>query len=130
MQFKMRIQEHAFTLRLQTDMNGRAIVQKVLWAYIPCIEAFKYCRPVISIDATHTYGKYSHKLLIATSMDGCNHIVPLAFVLVYEELLDSWAWFLYHLRIDIIGQRDEQICIISYRHSGILAAARYPEVGL
>ncbi len=60
----------------------------------PCIAAFQSCRPVISIDGTHLYGKYKHKLLIATSVDSDNHIMPLAFALVYEESFDSWSWFL------------------------------------
>ncbi|GAV64576.1 hypothetical protein CFOL_v3_08094, partial [Cephalotus follicularis] len=29
-----------------------------------CIEAFKYCRSVICIDATHLYQKYKGKLLV------------------------------------------------------------------
>ena len=28
------------------------------YAFAPCIAAFKYCKPVISIDETHLYGKY------------------------------------------------------------------------
>ncbi|XP_020253784.1 uncharacterized protein LOC109830832 [Asparagus officinalis] len=30
----------------------------VFWAFGPCIEGFQYCRPLLSIDGTHLYGKY------------------------------------------------------------------------
>ena len=37
---------------------GTMLLHYVFWAFVPCIAAFRYCRPVISIDGTHLYGKY------------------------------------------------------------------------
>ena len=37
----------------------------VFWAFKSCIDGFQTCRPVISVDGTHMYGKYEIKLLIA-----------------------------------------------------------------
>ena len=39
--------------------------KSVFWAFRPYIVGFKKCRLVISIDATHLYGKYKGKLMIA-----------------------------------------------------------------
>ncbi|XP_049364181.1 uncharacterized protein LOC125828916 [Solanum verrucosum] len=54
----------------------------VLWTFKPCIDGFVFCRPVISIDGTHVYGKYDMKLLIAIATDGNDSILPLAFAIV------------------------------------------------
>jgi hypothetical protein len=57
---------------------------RVFWAFGLCIAGFVHCRPVISIDATHLYGKYQEKLLIAMTQDANNEIYPFAFV-------DRWS---------------------------------------
>ena len=44
---------------------------------------------MISIDATHLYGKYKGKLLIAMAIDGNNEIYPLAFAVVESESTES-----------------------------------------
>ena len=48
-----------------------------------------YCRPVISIDATHLNGKYKGKLMIAMAIDANNEIYPLAFAVVEKESKDT-----------------------------------------
>ncbi|XP_070037029.1 uncharacterized protein [Nicotiana tomentosiformis] len=40
------------------------IFRCVFWAFKLAIDSFVHCRPVISIDETHVYGKYNIKLLI------------------------------------------------------------------
>ena len=40
------------------DEFGDTILRYVFWAFAPCIEGFRHCKPVISIDGTHLYGKY------------------------------------------------------------------------
>ncbi|XP_075649901.1 uncharacterized protein LOC142620415 [Castanea sativa] len=35
--------------------ENSALLRYVYWAFAPCIAAFQYCRPVISIDGTHLY---------------------------------------------------------------------------
>ncbi|XP_070057760.1 uncharacterized protein [Nicotiana tomentosiformis] len=45
------------------------IFNYVFWAFKPAIDGFSHCRPVISIDGTHVYGKYDIKLLITIAVD-------------------------------------------------------------
>ena len=63
--------------------------QRVLWAFKASIEGFANCRPVLSIDGTHLYGKYKGTLLIAMGCDGNNQLFPLAFAITEGENIDS-----------------------------------------
>ena len=93
----------------------------VFWAFKPCIDGFQTCRPVISIDGTHMYGKYEIKLLIAVGVDGNDNILPLAFGIVDKESKEAWKWFFRKLSAHVIKDR-EDICIISDRAKGILTS--------
>jgi len=97
----------------------------VFWAFKPCIDAFRHLKPMIQIDGTFLYGKYSHKLLIATGQDGNLKVVPLAFAIVEEEKRESWSFFLTMLRRHVVKER--QVCMISDRHGGILSAVANDE---
>ena len=44
-----------------------AVFGQMFWAFGPSIEGFQHCKPLISIDATHLYGKYTGKLLSGKS---------------------------------------------------------------
>uniref|UniRef100_A0A2N9EWY4 SWIM-type domain-containing protein n=1 Tax=Fagus sylvatica TaxID=28930 RepID=A0A2N9EWY4_FAGSY len=81
---------------------------------------FQHCRPVISIDGTHLYGRYEGKLLIAMATEANNEIYPLAFAVVESENGDSWSWFLDCIRKHVTSRK--HLCIISDRHGGILHA--------
>ena len=83
------------------------------------LKGFKHCRPVISIYATHLYGKYKGKLLIAMATDASNEVYPLAFVVVESESKETWGWLLACLK-QIVTDRTN-LCINSDRHSGIKA---------
>ena len=61
----------------------------VFWGFGSCIEGFKHCRLVISIDATHLYGKYKGKLLIAMATNGNNEVYSLAFTIVESESMET-----------------------------------------
>nr|KAJ0225671.1 hypothetical protein LSAT_V11C100032430 [Lactuca sativa] len=77
----------------------------VFWAFSPSINGFKYCRPVISIDAAHLYDKYKGKMMIAMG--------------VMNESYSSWHWFLNHVKKNVVKEQ-EGICLISDCHSRIL----------
>ena len=79
-------------------MPGTCTFNCAFSAFGPCIEGFKYCRLVISIDATHLYGKYKGKLLIAMATDANNEVYPLAFAVVESESKETWGWFLACLK--------------------------------
>ncbi|XP_015960780.1 uncharacterized protein LOC107484751 [Arachis duranensis] len=63
---------------------------RLFWTFPPCIEAFRHCKPLISIDGTHLYGKYGGTLLVAIAQDGNSNILPVAFTLVKGENAESW----------------------------------------
>ncbi|XP_070028877.1 uncharacterized protein [Nicotiana sylvestris] len=88
---------------------------------LSAIDGFSHCRPVISIDRTHAYGKYDIKLLIAVAVDANGQIFPLAFAVCANESTETWTLFLNHLKEHVVKQ-PSGICLISDRHSGILSS--------
>ncbi|XP_030940217.1 uncharacterized protein LOC115965170 [Quercus lobata] len=111
-----------------TDEDDIVLLHYVFWSFGPCISGFKYCKPVISIDGTHLYGKYQGKLLVVMATDANNKVFSLAFAVVDCESGSSWRWFLQCLR-ETIGHviPNEGVCIISDRHLGIKnAIANWP----
>uniref|UniRef100_K3XRS8 MULE transposase domain-containing protein n=1 Tax=Setaria italica TaxID=4555 RepID=K3XRS8_SETIT len=103
--------------------DGRQIFFRTFWCFPQCVEAFRHCRPIFSIDGTFLIGKYRGTLLIAISYDANNNLVPLAFALVERENNDNWGWFLRLVRLHVVGPGRE-VGIISDRHQGILNAVR------
>ncbi|KAL0375425.1 UNVERIFIED_CONTAM: hypothetical protein Sradi_3458200 [Sesamum radiatum] len=103
--------------------TGAHVIGYVFWAFAPCIEGFQFCRNVISVDGTHLYTKYRHKMLIAAAMDGNQQVLPLAFAIVDDESTSSWKWFLTLLSRHVIRGR-RGVCLISDRHPGIIKAVR------
>ncbi|XP_025704046.1 uncharacterized protein [Arachis hypogaea] len=77
---------------------------RLFWTFPPCVEAFKHCMPLISIDSMHLYGKYGGTLLLAIAQDENSNILPVAFAL-------------------------EGILVISDRHNDIKAALEVPDSG-
>lgn len=105
-----------------TDIGGGPrFFDYVFWVFGPCIEAFKHMTKVLSVDGTHLRGPYRGKLLVASSSDANNRVLPMAFALVDEESVRSWGWFLDCIRMHIIGNT-HGICLISDRHAGLLSA--------
>ena len=67
------------------------ILKRVFWAYKPSIDSLKFSKPVLQIDGTFLYGKYKHTLLVATTIDGDNSVLPVAYAIVESENKDSWG---------------------------------------
>ena len=101
---------------------GTCTFKSIFWAFRPCIVGFKKCRPVICINATHLYGKYKGKLMIAMTTDANIKIYPLAFAIVESESTETWGWFLACIRRYVTDW--SKLCIISDRHPGIQAIFR------
>jgi hypothetical protein len=74
-------------------IDGRQIFFCAFWCFPQCVDAFRHCRPIFSIDGTFLLGKYQSTLLIAISVVANNKLVPLAFALVEKENKDSWGAF-------------------------------------
>ncbi|XP_072064339.1 uncharacterized protein [Arachis hypogaea] len=84
----------------------------LFWTFSPCIEAFRHCKSLVSIDSTHLYGKYGGTLLLAIAQDGNSNILPIVFALVEGENAELWkVFFIYD------------------RHNGIKAALEAPDGG-
>ncbi|XP_015964971.1 uncharacterized protein LOC107488713 [Arachis duranensis] len=62
--------------------ESQAYFHRLFWTFPPCIEAFRHCKPLVSIDGTHLYGKYGGTLLVVIAQDGNSNILPVAFALV------------------------------------------------
>ncbi|KAK4383640.1 hypothetical protein Sango_2755400 [Sesamum angolense] len=60
-------------------------------------------------------------MLIATTMDGNQQVLPLAFAIIDEETYASWKWFLQQLSRHVIRGR-RGMCLISDRHDGLIKA--------
>ena len=107
----------------KVQIAGRDVFSRAFWTFPQCIEAFKHCRPVLSIDGTFLTGKYKGTLLIAIANDSENRLLPLAFALVNKEETSTWSWFLDRVRRVVVGH-GRDICVISDRHAGILNAVQ------
>lgn len=94
-----------------TSSPGVEKFKRVFWAFGPSIEGFRYCRPVICVDATHLYGKYCGKLMIAVAIDGNGQLLPLAFAITEGESNDTWAWLMACIREKVTNR--EGLCVIS-----------------
>ncbi|XP_042466247.1 uncharacterized protein LOC122048789 [Zingiber officinale] len=104
---------HTNVYHISLQLCNRQILE-VLYV----IDSIEFTKPVIQIDGTFLYGKYKHSLLIATTIDGDNSMIPLAYALVESENVDSWGWFMALLRTHVV--RCDGICVISDRHIGIM----------
>ncbi|KAF1890376.1 hypothetical protein Lal_00013630 [Lupinus albus] len=68
---------------------SNVILDRVFWAFKPCIEGFAYCKPILQVNMTFLTGKYSGTLLIASSQDGNRHIFPVVFAIVEGETKEA-----------------------------------------
>ena len=56
------------------------------------IQAFKHCRPVLSVDGTFLTGMHKGQVLTCIGVDANNKVVPIAFAFVESENAESWLW--------------------------------------
>ncbi|XP_057723973.1 uncharacterized protein LOC130939925 [Arachis stenosperma] len=107
--------------------ESQAYFHRLFWTFPLCIEAFRHCKPLFSIDGTHLYGKYGGTLLVMIAQDRNSNILPVAFALVEGENAESWSFFLSHPRQHVTPQPG--LLVISDRHNGIKAALEAPHGG-
>ncbi|XP_019459908.1 PREDICTED: uncharacterized protein LOC109359666 [Lupinus angustifolius] len=93
---------------------GRFILDRVFWAFKPCIDGFAYCKPIIQVDGTFLTGKYIGTLLIASSQDGNKrtHVTPQPNLCIIS---DRGGGLLTALRSEFTGWSSEQ-SIYCIRH--------------
>ncbi|GFZ08227.1 serine/threonine-protein phosphatase 7 long form-like protein [Actinidia rufa] len=109
---------------LNLDIMGVRALDRIFWAFRPCIEGFKHCPPVIGVDGTFLYGRYTGVLLIATARTVMNNIFPLAFALVESENYRDWSWFIHNVR-HLIVPGQEGVTLISDRHAAIMSVVKH-----
>jgi hypothetical protein len=96
-------------------------------AFSPCIAAWPYLRPVLTIDTGFLSGWYASKLFTACGYDA-EQLLPLAFVVIAgEESVANWGWFMQWVRKDVVGPN--KITVISYQHLGIRAVFERSDFG-
>ncbi|XP_015953083.1 uncharacterized protein LOC107477552 [Arachis duranensis] len=93
---------------------------QVFWSFPSCVQAFRHCKLLVSVDGIHLYGKYADTLLMGIAQDGNNNILPVAFALAERENTDSWYFFLTNLRRHVATRPG--VLLISDRHAAIKAA--------
>ncbi|XP_016164203.1 uncharacterized protein LOC107606680 [Arachis ipaensis] len=122
-----------FVLRVKPFYDGHLLVcdysmfDKVFWSFPSCVKAFKNCKPFVSVDGMHLYGRYGGVLLIAVAQDGNNNILPIAFAIVESESTESWSFFLTNLRHHVTPQNG--LLVISDRSQAIKAALSADDSG-
>ena len=64
---------------------NKRVLQRAFFAFGPCVNAFRHCRPILCVDGTFLTGKYKGQILTAIAMDGNNQVLPVAFAFVESE---------------------------------------------
>jgi hypothetical protein len=84
-------------------LEGRQYFLHVFWTFGQCMEAFKYCCDVLSIDVMFLMGKYEGTMLIAIGINADRQLVPLTFAILENENSGSWGWFFRLVQIVVVG---------------------------
>ncbi|CAI9112078.1 OLC1v1012455C1 [Oldenlandia corymbosa var. corymbosa] len=100
--------------------RGNRTFKYVFWSFAPVAETFFECPPVICINGTFLRGGYEGKLLVAVVYTANKHILPVIFVIVDEETVESWTFFMRNLRLWIVY--DRIVSVISDRNAWLLSA--------
>nr|XP_007157938.1 hypothetical protein PHAVU_002G110700g [Phaseolus vulgaris]ESW29932.1 hypothetical protein PHAVU_002G110700g [Phaseolus vulgaris] len=102
------------------------ILERVFWSFKPCIEGFKYCKPIVQVDGQFLTGKYHDTLLTAIGQDGNQNIFPLAFAIVEGETKEVLIWFFQLLQAYVTPQSN--LCMTTDRGTTILSTLQSPKV--
>ncbi|XP_027368858.1 uncharacterized protein LOC113874844 [Abrus precatorius] len=121
-----KIETKEYVVGHQVDNKCR-VFERLFWSFEQCHQAFKFCKPILQVDGTFLYGKYRHTLLIATTQDGNNCVLPKAFTIVEGKTLSAWEWFLALIRLHVTDRSG--ICLISNRHQSIKGVVSNPHIG-
>ncbi|KAH1129594.1 hypothetical protein J1N35_000972 [Gossypium stocksii] len=70
-------------------LRGCQVCKCLFWTSKQCRDAFLYCKPLVQIDGTFMYGRYTHRLLLAVAQDGSRRILPIAFAITPGESADN-----------------------------------------
>ena len=125
---------HALTLSstgnkaIVTAKEGTNQFKYLFIAYEPCLSAFSSCRNLIFLDTCHLKGRYKGQLFVATTLDGNDQIIPLAYFIAEEESEYFWTKFLRYLFTELDARKEsnswppQDLTIISDRAKGLINA--------
>jgi hypothetical protein len=99
--------------------KGRKYFFHAFWTFGQCVEAFKHCCDVLSIDGTFLMGKYERTILIAIGINAGRQLMSLPFAIMEKENNSFCGWFVHLVKKIVVGPGHE-ICVISNRHAEIL----------
>jgi len=102
------------------------VLERVFWSFKPCIEGFKYCKPIVQVDGQFLTGKYHDTLLTAIGQDGNQNIFSLAFAIVEGETKEVLIWFFQLLQAYVTPQSN--LCMTTDRGTTILSTLQSPKV--
>ncbi|XP_026460335.1 uncharacterized protein LOC113361242 [Papaver somniferum] len=92
--------------------------QRIFITFAACIKGYRFCRPMVYLDATFLTGTFKGCLMVANGINGGKGFSPLSFALVDSETVDTWEWFLRNLT-EVVGD-GRPIIFLSDRHEGLL----------
>lgn len=96
----------------------KRVLERAFFSFGPCINVFRYCRPILCVDDTFLARKYNGQILTAIATDRNNQVLPVAFAFVESENTNNWLWFLKNLRLSVVQSRPN-VCTIHDRHAGL-----------
>ena len=67
------------------DDSSKVIINRVFWAFKPCIKGFQYYKPIVKVDDIFLTRKYYVTLLTISGQDGSQNLFLLAFVIIESE---------------------------------------------
>nr|XP_004515453.1 uncharacterized protein LOC101505981 [Cicer arietinum] len=84
-------------------INGIRIFHRLFWAFVPCISAFKFCKPIVQVDGTWLYDKYKGTLLVAVAQDGNDNVIPIAYAIVEGYSINEPTYRYYRREIGMLN---------------------------
>ncbi|KAK5813682.1 hypothetical protein PVK06_029133 [Gossypium arboreum] len=70
-------------------LHGCQVFKRLFWSFKQYRDAFLYYNPLVQIDSTFMYGRYTHRLLLAVTQDGSGRILPITFPITPGESTDD-----------------------------------------
>ncbi|KAG2019078.1 hypothetical protein GB937_005369 [Aspergillus fischeri] len=88
--------DHAGYWKMETKND---VFHRCFVAPAATLNAYTHCRRFLTIDRAPWKTKWDFSLLVAATLDANDQVLPLAWAVVPDEKVDSWAFFLRHMRL-------------------------------